>query len=152
MSAPYPFDIYDEASSVREADYGALEQRVLAHYLGGKTMEDKMIVGVDLAQPGSDMSVSGKIDMETGEVHFTPTGRIVWPDKLEPLDAYKFEQQPSRVYRGEARRTFTHTFNNERYVDFYARQNFDLRFGHLFPVYPAKHTLRNTTALRVIGG
>lgn len=57
----------------------------------------------------------------------TPTGRIVFDDKL-----------------GKAA--------NERYKAFYQRQNFDLRFGHLFPVYPAKHTLMNTTALRVIGG
>lgn len=53
-----------------------------------------------------------------------PTGRLVWNDKLRST--------------------------NDKYKAFYQRQNFDLRFGHLFPVYQPKHTLRNTTALRVV--
>lgn len=58
-----------------------------------------------------------------------PTGRLVWNDKLASA--------------------------NEAYKAFYQRQNFDLRFGHMFPVYQPpvyspKHTLRNSTALRVV--
>lgn len=115
MSAPFPFDIYDEAT-----DYGALETRVLQHYLGEKAVESLE----------ETLKRDMRVDMGTGAI-LSPTGRIVWDDPIKYAPYGKAA--------------------NERYKAFYQRQNFDLRFGHLFPVYPAKHTLLNTTALRVIG-
>lgn len=102
-----------------------------------ESMERLARIGVDLAKPGSDMTVAAKIDMETGEVVVS---------KAYDADKYAAGTQKFsadlRDYQKQAA--------NARYVEYYSLQMFDLRFGHMFPVHPIRHTLLNTTALRVV--